>query len=91
MTGDNNNTYTPFHTRKCRISFKKSKSLIITQFRCIPLILINDDICELCFGCAAICPVGAIEVDVHQAKIDQDLCTDCKLCIKACPLGAISE
>ncbi|MHA2059840.1 MAG: 4Fe-4S binding protein [Candidatus Ranarchaeia archaeon] len=55
------------------------------------MILINDDVCELCFGCAAICPVDAIEVDVHQAKINQDLCTNCKLCIKACPLGAISE
>jgi Fe-S-cluster-containing hydrogenase component 2 len=55
------------------------------------MILINDDMCELCFGCAAICPVEAIDVDVHQAKIDQEKCTECKYCITACPLGAISE
>jgi ferredoxin len=55
------------------------------------MILINDDVCEWCLGCAAICPVEAIDVDIYKAKIDQDKCTNCKLCIKACPVGAISE
>ncbi len=55
------------------------------------MILINTDICELCYGCAAICPAQAIKSDAHSVEVDQDLCTDCKLCIRACPVGAISE
>ncbi|MHA1918051.1 MAG: 4Fe-4S binding protein [Candidatus Ranarchaeia archaeon] len=53
--------------------------------------IIDHDICQVCFGCAAICPQQAIRSDYDSVEIDPELCNSCKLCIKACPLGAISE
>lgn len=48
----------------------------------------KDMDCTQCMGCSAVCPTGAMNVEMK--KIDDDLCIKCMACTRACPVGAIS-
>ncbi len=49
------------------------------------------DSCICCGSCAAICPVGAIDLAVTSDKyeVDPKKCIACTACINACPVEAI--
>ncbi len=44
-----------------------------------------------CSRCAAVCPVGAIEVGRSNVEIDSSKCMHCGACIAACPTQALSS
>ncbi|MGC9780036.1 MAG: 4Fe-4S dicluster domain-containing protein [Candidatus Heimdallarchaeota archaeon] len=50
---------------------------------------IDDDLCGLCLGCAAICPERLYAIE-NDSLVISDGCTDCALCIECCPIKAIS-
>lgn len=51
---------------------------------------INQEDCEGCGACKAICPAGAIYYnDAGLADINQDLCLTCGYCAPACPTRAL--
>jgi len=45
--------------------------------------------CTGCGGCAALCPVSAIEVDAVKATINEE-CIGCGICADFCPVSVIS-
>ena len=51
---------------------------------------IKSDSCIGCGKCLSWCPVSAISITDHKAKIDDDLCTGCGQCLEVCPEGAIN-
>ncbi|WP_461209575.1 4Fe-4S binding protein [Desulfocurvus sp. DL9XJH121] len=48
---------------------------------------VDMELCELCGGCAEVCPTGAITVD-EEPKTDAAACIMCMACVRACPTGA---
>ncbi len=53
----------------------------------------NEELCIHCGFCTALCPVGALAVDVdtRQVLFSQKDCINCGLCTKTCPLHAMSS
>lgn len=51
---------------------------------------IDSEKCTACGGCAALCPVNAIEVTAKFASIN-DSCIGCGACDDFCPISVISE
>lgn len=65
-------------------SGNKTGSPVMTQ---VP---VTADGCPLCGECAAVCPTGAIVLDIHNTKkviTDPGKCIRCCACVKACPAG----
>jgi heterodisulfide reductase subunit A len=54
---------------------------------------VNEDVCSGCGTCQALCPYGAIAVDVEEqvAKVNEALCKGCGVCCAACPSGAAEQ
>ncbi|AEH25298.1 DUF362 domain-containing protein [Pyrococcus yayanosii] len=52
-------------------------------------ILVNEDKCYLCGGCAGVCPALAIRVG-SKWEFSGDKCISCMICVKACPVGALT-
>jgi len=47
--------------------------------------------CVGCQSCVAMCPIGAITVNVEgKCEIDTTKCMSCGTCASVCPMGAIS-
>lgn len=55
------------------------------------MIRIDENKCDFCGTCVAVCPVDAIEVLESEVIIDETTCTDCSYCIFVCPWGALKE
>ena len=53
-------------------------------------IVVNEDKCYLCGGCAGVCPTLAIEVSSSGWKFYQEKCISCRICVNACPVGALT-
>lgn len=53
-------------------------------------IIVNEDRCYLCGGCAGVCPALAIRVSSSKWEFFQDKCISCRICVNACPVGALS-
>lgn len=56
----------------------------------------NNTPCSGCGGCSAVCPRGAIRLEMddagfYQAVVSEDLCVDCGLCVKVCGRFSRSE
>ncbi len=51
----------------------------------------NDARCTHCGACVAICPTGALSLDLATKKVnfDEERCTACGLCVLACPPRAM--
>ena len=49
----------------------------------------QDDICDYCGCCVAVCPTDAIELKISSLHIDDALCTLCLSCVHVCPFGAL--
>ncbi|MFC1569803.1 indolepyruvate ferredoxin oxidoreductase subunit alpha [bacterium] len=48
---------------------------------------INNELCDFCGTCVAVCPVDAIELRESTIQVDDTTCTQCKICVDICPLG----
>ena len=51
----------------------------------------NDERCTSCGACVAICPTGALVVDLktRQVTFEDEKCIACEICVNACPVGAM--
>jgi ferredoxin len=50
----------------------------------------DEDKCELCGDCAAVCHFSAIDVKDGQWIYHEHACMGCELCVERCPHGALS-
>jgi len=48
----------------------------------------QEDACVHCGACTAVCPSGALTMDIQNWNLtfDKEKCLVCGLCVKACPL-----
>jgi Pyruvate/2-oxoacid:ferredoxin oxidoreductase delta subunit len=51
--------------------------------------VIEEDLCDGCAACEPVCPMLAITIEDHLAKVDYERCLGCGVCIKECPPQAI--
>jgi Fe-S-cluster-containing hydrogenase component 2 len=54
------------------------------------MIVVNQQSCDQCATCVAVCPVDAILLD-ERLTIDSGKCIGCGKCACVCPFGALSE
>jgi Fe-S-cluster-containing hydrogenase component 2 len=50
-------------------------------------IFIDNERCDFCGTCVAVCPTDAIELKESVVIVDEALCTLCFACVDICPLG----
>lgn len=55
------------------------------------MIIINQQLCDLCGTCVGVCPVDAIFIERQEITVGSDICTNCSACIYVCPINALSE
>jgi heterodisulfide reductase subunit A len=57
------------------------------------VVSVNEDRCNGCGICEAVCIYNAIEIDKEKrvAKVNEALCKGCGTCTGACPSGAINQ
>lgn len=55
----------------------------------VPSVPMTADGCPLCGECVAVCPTGAVSIDLNARKVltDPALCIRCCACVRACPAG----
>ena len=53
------------------------------------MIKINNELCDLCGICLAVCPQNCLEIIHFTLKPDQDKCISCNICVGACPLKCL--
>ena len=50
-------------------------------------IQIDNERCDYCGTCVAVCPEDAIELMESTIIVDDEKCTLCQFCVHVCPLG----
>ncbi len=55
------------------------------------MIIVNQQICDLCGACVGVCPQDCIVLSEYQLTIAQTACTDCLLCVRLCPMAALEK
>jgi Fe-S-cluster-containing hydrogenase component 2 len=53
------------------------------------MILVNEDVCDLCGACVSVCPVDAMEMTHNMLAIIESVCVECDKCIHICPVEAL--
>jgi len=53
------------------------------------IFVVDDDRCDGCAACIALCPVDALTLKGLLAIVDEPSCTHCELCIPSCPVFAL--
>ncbi len=53
------------------------------------MIIINNEICDLCGACLSVCPANCLEIVHFLLKIDRVNCIQCSNCVGVCPLQAL--
>ena len=54
------------------------------------MVKVDENKCNGCGACVAVCPVNAITIENEKAVIS-DACVQCGACVSQCPQGAISQ
>lgn len=52
---------------------------------------VTSEACTLCGVCEALCPTGAIFMDMEKAATREEDCIVCQACVKKCPEGARAD
>jgi L-aspartate semialdehyde sulfurtransferase ferredoxin len=54
-------------------------------------IIWQEDNCVHCGACTAVCPSGALKMNMDDwsLEFDKEKCMVCELCVKACPLNVM--
>ena len=55
------------------------------------MIKINQQACDGCGSCIAVCPDDAIILNTKELIILEDRCRECNKCVSVCPVGALEE
>ncbi len=55
------------------------------------MIIINQQLCDLCGTCVGVCPVDAIIIEKLNIYVKSDICKNCAVCLHICPVNAISD
>lgn len=50
-------------------------------------IYINNETCDFCGTCVAVCPTDAIILKESVILINEEKCILCEACVDICPLG----
>jgi len=53
------------------------------------MVVIDEDRCDLCGVCVAVCPENCMSLGITYLEIDDDLCTECNRCVLICPVAAL--
>ncbi|MDZ7797119.1 MAG: 4Fe-4S binding protein [Candidatus Marinimicrobia bacterium] len=53
--------------------------------------IIQNERCDLCGTCIAVCPEDALTLHEHGLIIDREKCTECLLCVNICPVAALEN
>ena len=53
------------------------------------MITVEENKCDFCGTCVAVCPVDAIELFEARIDILHDRCIDCDLCVWICPIEVL--
>jgi len=62
----------------------------IASYKYMPLIEINEKLCDLCGECVRACPKNVLEIVEGKLQVrDRALCSLCNACVEVCPQGAI--
>ena len=51
--------------------------------------VVDQNLCNGCQQCVAVCPLGAIEIKDNKAIIHPESCNNCRVCVRSCPVSAI--
>ena len=51
---------------------------------------VDEERCQGCGACAAICPFAAIALDGGRAVVDSAQCMGCGVCVSRCPHDALA-
>ena len=55
------------------------------------MLKVNNELCDVCGSCVAVCPVDAITINEFSTTIDNNTCVECMKCVIVCPVKAIKE
>ncbi len=55
------------------------------------MIHIQENKCDFCGTCVAVCPVDAIEMAEASLKIIHATCIDCDICVWVCPISVLEN
>lgn len=55
------------------------------------MIHIQENKCDFCGTCVAVCPVDAIEMAEAELKIIHETCIDCDICVWICPINVLES
>ncbi|OQY28104.1 MAG: hypothetical protein B6244_08350 [Candidatus Cloacimonetes bacterium 4572_55] len=54
------------------------------------MIFVDENFCDLCGACVAVCPADTIQLRQYQLLI-KSTCVDCQICVRICPIGCLEQ
>jgi len=55
----------------------------------MPIVFVDNEGCDFCGTCVAVCPTDAIDLKESSIAVDEKRCTRCGDCVDVCPLGVL--